>query len=170
MQNIILLRVDMKSRKIVHMKEKVLISACLIGRPVRYDGKSKEVKGLLELTKYYDLIPICPESSGGLKIPRDPSEIVGDKVLSKKGRDVTDNYNDGAYWASVVCKMQNIKLAILKEKSPSCGTHYIHDGSFTDKVVEGQGITARKLMIMGVKCINEQEALELLESLKQIKQ
>lgn len=161
-----MLRVKRKMRKILPMKEKILISACLLGKPVRYNGKAKEVKGLIELTKYYDLIPMCPECSGGLKIPRDPSEIVGDKVLSKKGRDVTDNYNDGAYWASVVCKSQNIKLAVLKEKSPSCGTHFIHDGSFTDKVIEGQGITARRLMKMGIKCINEDEALQLLNDLK----
>lgn len=148
------------------MKEKILISACLLGQKVRYDGKSKEVKGLIELTKYYDLIPMCPECSGGLKIPRVPSEIVNDKVLSKNGRDVTSNYNDGAYMASTICRLYHIKLAVLKERSPSCGTHFIHDGSFTDKVIEGQGITARKLTSMGVKCINEDEALALLESLK----
>lgn len=148
------------------MKEKILISACLLGQKVRYDGKSKEVKGLIELTKYYDLIPMCPECSGGLKIPRVPSEIVNDKVLSKSGRDVTSNYNDGAYMASTICRLYHIKLAVLKERSPSCGTHFIHDGSFTDKVIEGQGITARKLTSMGVKCINEDEALALLESLK----
>lgn len=151
------------------MKEKILISACLLGQKVRYDGKSKEVKGLIELTEFYDLIPMCPECSGGLKIPRVPSEIVGDKVLSKNGKDVTSNYNDGAYMASTICRLQNIKLAVLKEKSPSCGTHYIHDGSFTDKVIEGQGITARKLMKIGIKCMNEDEALELLKKKKEEK-
>ncbi len=151
------------------MKEKILISACLLGQKVRYDGKSKEVKGLIELTKYYDVIPMCPECSGGLKIPRVPSEIVGDKVLAKNGRDVTSNYHDGAYMAATICKLYNIKLAVLKERSPSCGTHFIHDGSFTDKVIEGQGITARKLASIGVKCINENEALELLNKLKEEK-
>lgn len=144
------------------MKEKILISACLLGQNVRYNGKTKEVKGLKDLVKYYDLIPICPESSGGLKIPRDPSEIVGDKVLSLKGKDVTENYKSGAYWALSICQIYNIKLAVLKERSPSCGTHFIHDGSFTDKVIPGQGITAARLTKAGVTCINEDEALELL--------
>lgn len=145
------------------MKEKILVSACLLGQKVRYDGKSKEVKGIKDLMKYYDLIPICPESAGGLKIPRPASEIIGDKVLSKNGRDVTDNYNDGAYWALSICQIYHVKLAVLKEKSPSCGTHFIHDGSFTDKVIPGLGITARKLTKAGVKCINEEEALALLK-------
>lgn len=151
------------------MKETILISACLLGQNVRYDGKTKEVKGLIELTRYYNVIPMCPELSGGLKIPRDPSEIVGDKVLSKRGRDVTDYYNDGAYLAATICKMKNVRLAILKERSPSCGTHFIHDGSFTDKVIPGKGITVRRLEAMGVRCLNEDEGLALLASLKEKK-
>lgn len=149
------------------MKEKVLISACLIGQPVRYDGQSKEVKGLLELAKYYDLIPMCPEVSSGLKTPRKPSEIVGDKVLTVDGRDVTDSYHDGAYWAASICRLYNIKLAILKERSPSCGVHTIHDGAFDNKVIPGMGITARKLKSLGVTCLNEDEALALLAQLKE---
>jgi uncharacterized protein YbbK (DUF523 family) len=149
------------------MKEKVLISACLIGQPVRYDGQSKEVKGLLELAKYYDLIPMCPEVSGGLKTPRKPSEIVGDKVLTQDGRDVTDNYHDGAYWAASICRLYSIKLAILKERSPSCGVHTIHDGSFDNKVIPGMGITAKKLKTLGVTCLDEDEALALLAKLKE---
>ncbi|MFA6830024.1 MAG: DUF523 domain-containing protein [Bacilli bacterium] len=151
------------------MKEKIIISACLLGQKVRYDGKTKPVDGIMGLAKYYDIIPVCPECSGGLKIPRDPSEIVGDKVLSKNGRDVTSNYNDGAYWASSVCRIYNVKLAVLKERSPSCGTHLIHNGKFDDGVIEGQGITVRKLTKLGVKCINEDEAMELLRKLNENK-
>ncbi|MFA6624303.1 MAG: DUF523 domain-containing protein [Bacilli bacterium] len=147
-------------------KEKILISACLLGQKVRYDGESKPVRGIMELAKFYDLIPMCPELSGGLKIPRAPSEIIGDKVMSKNGRDVTDNYNAGAYWASSICRLYNVKLAVLKQRSPSCGSKVIHDGSFTDKVIPGKGITVRKLEKMGVKVIDEDEALALIEELK----
>lgn len=151
------------------MKEKVLISACLIGENCRYDGKSKTNKEILQLAKYYDLIPICPEMSGGLKTPRSPSEIQGDKVVSKNGRDVTDNYHDGAYWAYSICTLYHVKLAILKEKSPSCGVHYVHNGKFDGGLVEGMGITTKKLVSAGVKVINEDEAVALLHQLEEAK-
>lgn len=145
------------------MKEKILVSACLIGENCRYDGKNSLNKDVLALTKYYDLIPICPEVSGGLKTPRYPSEIKDGKVINSKGKDVTDNYNDGAYWASTVAILQNIKLAILKEKSPSCGTHKIHDGSFSGKLIDGKGITTIKLEKARIRVINEEEASLLLK-------
>lgn len=148
------------------MKEKVLISACLIGENCRYDGKSKKVAEILDLAKYYDLIPICPEVSGGLKVPRSPSEIQGNKVMMKNGRDVTGNYHDGAYWAYSICSLYHIKLAILKEKSPSCGVHYVHNGKFDGGLVEGMGITSQKLSSHGVKVINEEEAIALLHQLE----
>ena len=148
------------------MKEYVLISACLIGENCRYDGKNSLTKAVKDLAKYYNLIPICPEVSGGLKTPRHPSEIVGDKVISIKGRDVTSNYYDGAYWATSIVRMYNIKLAIMKEKSPSCGVHKIHNGKFDGGLIDGQGITTRKLEKLGVKVINEDEANELLLELE----
>ena len=149
------------------MKEKILVSACLIGEHCRYDGKDNLVKEVLELTKYYDLIPICPEVSGGLKTPRIPSDIQGDKVVNKKGLDVTTQYNDGAYWASSIAQIYHIKLAILKEKSPSCGSKLIHDGSFSGKVIPGKGITTKRLEKMGVKVISEEEVPELLKFLEE---
>ena len=149
------------------MKEKVLISACLIGENCRYDGTNKLQKELLKLAKYYDLIPICPEVSGGLKTPRHPSEIKDGKVINQKGRDVTDQYHDGAYWALSIIRLYHIRLAIMKEDSPSCGVHHIYDGSFTGKKIDGQGITTRRLVENRVKVINETEALELLKSLEE---
>ena len=149
------------------MKEKVLISACLIGENCRYDGTNKLQKELLKLAKYYDLIPICPEVSGGLKTPRHPSEIKDGKVFNQKGRDVTDQYHDGAYWALSIIRLYHIRLAIMKEDSPSCGVHHIYDGSFTGKKIDGQGITTRRLVENRVKVINETEALALLKSLEE---
>lgn len=148
------------------MKEKVLISACLTGENCRYDGKNTLNKKLLGLTKYYDLIPICPEVSGGMKTPRYPSEIKNGHVVNSKGKDVTGYYDDGAYWAGRIVLQFGIKLAILKEKSPSCGVHLIHDGNFDGKTIDGKGITTIKLEKLGVKVINEEEALSLLEELE----
>lgn len=146
-------------------KEKVLISACLIGENCRYDGKTKKVNGILSLARYYDLIPICPEREGGRKIPREPSEIQSDgSVKSKSGKDVTEQYKAGAWWARSIVEIYNIHLAILKENSPSCGTHFIHNGLFDGGKISGMGITAKLLKSHGVKCINEDEALELLHA------
>ena len=147
-------------------KEIILISACLLGQNCRYDGKSKPVSELFKLKEFYDLIPVCPEVLGSLKTPRIPAEIQGDKVITQNNKDVTENYHNGAYWASSVCRMKNIKLAVLKEKSPSCGVHLIHDGSFSGKTIPGQGITTQKLLKQGIKVINEEEAVELYHRLK----
>ncbi len=149
------------------MKEKILISACLVGENCRYDGENRLNKQVLKLTKYYDLIPICPEVSGGLKTPRHPSEIRDGKVYNAKGKDMTEFFNDGAYWAYMIVKKYNIRLAILKEDSPSCGVHEVYDGTFTGKKVPGEGITAKKLRSIHVKVINEREALGLLKSLEE---
>lgn len=145
------------------MKEKILISACLIGDNTRYDGKSCKNDDVLKLTKYYDLIPICPEVNGGLKTPRDPSEIKGNKVISSKGKDVTSYYQDGAFLAESICHLFSIKLAILKENSPSCGVNFIHDGTFSGNLIKGKGITTERLEKLGVKCITENQINELIE-------
>lgn len=147
-------------------REKVLVSACLLGTACRYDGKSKICDAVIKLEKYFDFIPVCPETMGGLKTPRDPSEIVEEKVLSKKGRDVTQNYRDGAYWAMAVCRVKGVRLAILKANSPSCGVHQIHDGTFSGTLVPGKGITVKKLEKAGVLCIDEEEAKEILQKLE----
>lgn len=148
------------------MKEKVLISACLIGENCRYDGKNCLVKDILKLTKYYDLIPFCPELLGGLKAPRKPCEIKDGNVITPDNKDLTEKFKDGAYWATSVAKVKNIKLAILKEKSPSCGVHKIYDGTFSSKLIDGSGITAKALKDINIKVINENEAIELLKKIE----
>lgn len=147
-------------------KEVILISACLLGENCKYDGTNNEIKKLKNLSKYYDLVLFCPEVSGGLKTPRYKSEIKDNKVINEKNKDVTDFFQDGAYWAYVICMKHKIKLAILKEKSPSCGVNQIYDGSFSSKLIDGQGITTKKLIDNGIKVINEEEGLLLLKELE----
>ena len=157
-----------KIRKFLsHRGEKVLVSSCLLGERCRYDGQSKEVPEIRRLASYFLLLPICPEFLGGLKTPRDPSEIVADKVLTVRGRDVTENYRNGAYWASAVARSQKVGLAILKDRSPSCGTTLIHDGTFSGGLVEGQGITAKRLEKEGLLVLNEDEGRALLALLEE---
>ena len=141
------------------MKEKILVSACLLGLPCRYDGKSKPEEGIIALMEKYELIPFCPEIYGGLETPRVPSERAGDKVLMKDGKDVTENYSRGAEGALYLCKTLGIKKAVLKERSPSCGSGKIYDGSFTGTLKDGDGVTAELLKKNGIEVLGESDTL-----------
>lgn len=141
------------------MKEKVLVSACLLGIKVRFDGKSKANEELIEKLNNYEFIPVCPEVWGGLPTPRVPSEIINDKVINKDGIDVTDNYMRGAIETLELARKFNIKKAILKSKSPSCGKGKIYDGSFNGTLVDGNGITTRLLIENGIEVLTEDEFL-----------
>ena len=142
--------------------EKILISACLIGDKTRYDGKSNYNPLVKELLEKYELVPFCSEVEGGLSVPRKPSEIVKDKVINIDGKDVTRNYLKGAELALNICKYLHIKVAILKDGSPACGVHQIHDGKFSGKKIKGMGITASLLAQNGIKVISEDEIETLL--------
>lgn len=133
----------------------ILVSACLLGINCRYDGKGKLVDTLKTLGKKHNLIPICPEIYGGMTTPREPSEKIKDKVISKSGKDVTDNFIRGAQETLKLAKLYDCQLAILKERSPSCGYGKIYDGTFTGNIVDGNGITAELLVKNGIKVIGE---------------
>ena len=142
--------------------EKILISACLVGDKTRFDGKANYNPLVEKLLEKYELVPICPEKEGGLKIPRLPSEIRGNKVFSKSGKDVTKYFLEGAKKVYNVCSYLGIKIAILKESSPSCGTHLIHDGTFNGIKIPGMGITAAYLKNKGIRVLSENEIENLL--------
>ncbi len=144
-------------------KERILISACLVGDNCRYDGKNNLSSKIDDLLEKYELVPFCPECEGGLKTPRTPSERQGDKVITKDGRNVTRQFEKGAELAWNICFYLKIKTAILKENSPSCGVHKIHDGSFTNKLVDGMGTTAELLKEKGINVISEEEIDTLLK-------
>ena len=133
--------------------EKILISACLVGDKTRYDGKGNYHPLVKELLEKYELVPFCSEVEGGLSIPRTPSEIKGDRVINKAGKDVTRNYQAGAEKALNICKYLDIKIAILKDGSPSCGYSYIYDGTFTHTKVDDMGYTAKYLKENGIEVI-----------------
>ena len=143
-------------------KEKLLISACLLGVGCRYDGKRVKKITVESLTERYELIPFCPEIYGGLPTPRVPSERVGDRVFMKDGHDVTEEYNRGACEALALCRELGISRALLKERSPSCGNGMIYDGSFTSTLVEGMGVTAQLLDREGIEVFGESEIEKLL--------
>ena len=142
--------------------EKILVSACLLGLPTRYDGKSVPYEGVIRLKDKYTLIPFCPEIYGGLPTPRTPSECVGELVIMKDGRDVTENYKKGAEGALEICRLFGIRRAVLKSKSPSCGKGIIYDGSFSRQLRNGDGVTAELLQRNGIEVFTEDE-LDLFE-------
>ncbi len=143
-----------------------LCSACLLGMNCRYDGDNKQNAKIIELAKKDVLVPICPEQLGGLPTPREPAETSGDssqvfikkaKVVTKSGVDVTDNFIKGAKEVLKIVKLFDIKEAILKQRSPSCGCGRIYDGTFSGKVIAGYGVTAALLKNNGVKVISEDD-------------
>ena len=144
------------------MKKNRLVSACLLGEPTRYDGKSKPTAEVLSLREKYNLVPVCPEVLGGLPTPRTPSERVGERVIMRDGCDVTDNFHLGAQRALDICKENNCEFAVLKARSPSCGKSEIYDGSFSGTLKEGEGVFAELLREGGVEIFSEEEIEKLL--------
>ena len=142
--------------------EKILISACLVGDKVKYDGHSNYNEKIKLLLEKYELVPFCPEVEGGLPTPRKPSERVKDRVKMQDGKDVTKNFLTGADLALNICLYLGIKIAILKENSPSCGSKKIYDGTFAKKLIPGEGVTTELLRRKGIKVISEEEIDELL--------
>lgn len=146
---------------IIDEQETILVSACLIGVNCKYNGKNNLKTDILEFIKDKRVILVCPEQLGGLTTPRLSSEIqIRDGktcVFNCEGLDVTYQYVKGAEETLRLVKLFNIKKAILKAKSPSCGNHFVYDGTFSNQLIEGEGITAKLLKENGVEVINEEE-------------
>ncbi len=133
----------------------ILISACLLDVRVRYDAQSKPNERAIALIDKHHLIPVCAEVMGGLPTPRIPAERRGDKVITRDGRDVTEQYKRGAEEILHLAKIYRCRLAILKEKSPSCGTDRIYDGRFTSTLIPGEGVLAQRLRENGITVVGE---------------
>ena len=140
----------------------ILVSACLLGKPCRYDGSAKTYDGLAALSKQHTLIPVCPEVLGGLPTPRPPAEIRDGRVINREGLDVTDAYCRGAEAALQLAKASGARVAVLKERSPSCGSRVIHNGRFDGGLVDGWGITAELLRRNGITVYGENAINDLL--------
>lgn len=144
---------------------RVLVSACLLGARCRYDGASKPLPGLERLLDAVDPVPVCPEQLGGLPTPRTPAERCGDRVVTRDGTDVTAQYERGAQEALRLAQLTGCTLALLKEKSPSCGCGRVYDGTHTGTLTGGNGVTAELLQQNGVRVFGETQLEELLDSL-----
>ncbi len=160
---------------------KVLVSACLMGRRVRYDGRAKPV-GDDTVTGWREegrLVVHCPEIAGGLPVPRPPAEIepgadAADvlagraRILTPEGADVTDHFVSGARSALATARTHGVVIALLKESSPSCGLHEVYDGTFGGRKVPGEGVTAHLLREHGVAVFNENEVAAAAERLREL--
>lgn len=121
----------------------------------RYNGKGEVFPAVAELMKYHTLIPVCPELFGGLPTPRTPAERAGNRVMTKDGLDVTKEFYRGAEQTEKLARLYGCTRAILKERSPSCGCGEIYDGSFQEKRIKGDGITAEYLKQRGILVAGE---------------
>ena len=150
---------------------KILVSACFLGQRVRYNGKAKALSHQLMSSWQQQgrFISICPEMAGGLSVPRSPAEIQLDNslVINSQKTDVTAEFLLGAQKALALCKKHNIRFALLKESSPSCGSQMIYDGSFSNKKISGQGITSQLLTSNGIEVFSEFNITKLAERITQ---
>ena len=158
------------------MSPKVLVSRCLLGHRVRYDGGASGPYALLAQWQAEGrVIALCPDVAGGLPTPRAAAEIPGGHgvevlagkaaVITTEGEDVTEAFVSGARQALALVERHGIRLAILKANSPSCGNRLTYDGSFSGVKVEGQGVTAALLTRAGVQVFSELELEEAAKAL-----
>ena len=147
------------------MKQALLISACLLGVACRYDGASRPLDpaALAALRERFQLIPVCPETLGGLPTPRPPAECIGDAVRTSSGEDVTAQYARGAAETRRLAAFFGCRQALLKERSPSCGSGAVYDGSFTGTLRPGDGVAVGVLKADGVAVYGESELQKLLQ-------
>jgi uncharacterized protein YbbK (DUF523 family) len=160
---------------------RILVSSCLLGEDTRYDGLNSSIalnpkfrfsqkELFMDIMCENEIFSVCPEVAGGLGIPRSKAELVSQnkpfKVLDFEQNDVTINFLLGAKKALDICLENNIKVALFKSKSPSCGNTAIYDGTFSENLVEGKGLSARLLEENGIKVFNEYELEELKKFIK----
>lgn len=136
---------------------KILVSACLLGENCKYNGKNNRSDKVLDFVKNHDIIPVCPEVSGGLPTPRTPSEIVNGTVTTKTGINVDKEFRLGAQICLDKALLENVDMAILQSRSPSCGVKEIYDGTFSGTKIPGQGIFAKMLIDSGIKVIDVED-------------
>ena len=134
-------------------KEKILVSACLLGVNCKYNGGNNSSDKVDEFLKEYEIIPICPEIMGGLPTPRVAAEQKGEKVITQDGEDVTKQYRKGAEECLFLAQKYNVKKALLKLRSPSCGYGQVYDGTFSHTLVNENGVTAELLLKNGIEII-----------------
>ena len=133
---------------------KIMVSACLMGKNVKYSVGNNYSEALLAFVRGHDVIPVCPEVLGGLPVPREPAEIVNGIVMDRTGRSVDSEFRSGAAAVLKLAEKEKPELIVLQSRSPSCGVREIYDGSFSGRKIHGTGITAQLLLEHGFRVID----------------
>lgn len=136
---------------------KIMVSSCLLGDNVKYNGGNNRHEKVLEYIKGHEVVPVCPEMLGGLPVPRAPGEIQDGIVRNEDGTSVDYEYRTGAAKALEIAESERIDMAILQSRSPSCGVNQIYDGSFTGRKIKGMGVFARLLSENGYKVVDAED-------------
>ena len=137
---------------------KIAVSACLLGHNCKYSGGNNRSQKVLDYIEGHEVIPVCPEVAGGMSVPRVPVELKDNKAINRDGEDVTAFFRRGV--EQEMKKMQDIDLAILQPRSPSCGCKQIYDGSFTKTLIEGKGMFAQALAAAGIPMMDGDDVPE----------
>ncbi|OCL82080.1 DUF523 domain-containing protein [Arcobacter porcinus] len=160
---------------------KILVSSCLLGENTRYDGENSNIalnpkfrfsdkELFMDIMCENEIYSICPEVSAGLTIPRAKAEIISHekpiKVIDENSEDITINFLIGAKNSLDICLQNDIKVALFKSKSPSCGNNEVYDGTFSQTLIKAKGLSARLLEENGIKVFNELELKELNKFIK----
>ena len=145
------------------MKEKLLVSACLLGINCKYSGGNNRLPEAEALAARFELVPVCPEQLGGLPTPRPCAERVGERVINRAGEDVTAAFRLGAERTAEIARSSGVRRALLQERSPSCGCGTVYDGTFSGTLTAGRGVTAALLEKNGVEVYESTRISALLE-------
>ena len=134
-----------------------MVSACLIGQKIKYNGGDNYSKKLMKFLEGHEVIPVCPEVAGGLPVPRASCEMVNGTVMNTEGESKDREFREGALKCLAIAKEKQIDLAILQSRSPSCGVKMIYDGTFSGKLIPGSGIFATMLKDAGFKVMDVED-------------
>lgn len=139
-----------------------VVSACLAGLPCRYDGKANFCQDVVRLVKEGKALPLCPEALSGLSVPRPPCELIHDRVVGVDGVDRTEAFSLGVTEAMRRTHLAGCRVAIVRSRSPSCGAGRVYDGTFTSRLVPGDGLWTAALRLEGIAIFTEENVKDAL--------
>ncbi len=136
---------------------KIVVSACLLGENCKYNGGNNRCEAVLDFVKNHEVIAVCPEQMGGLSTPRQPAELVNGVATSVDGICVDNAFRKGAQMAADLALKEGAEMAILQPRSPSCGSKQIYDGTFSKRLISGQGVFARMLSELNIRTLEPED-------------
>ena len=136
---------------------RILVSACLLGENCKYNGGNNYNPAVAEFVKDKEVLPICPEMMAGMGCPRIPIEIVDGVLMDRDGNNVDAAMRKAVEQAMEMIREEDIRCAVLQSRSPTCGVNQIYDGSFTGKLIEGSGVLAQALKLVGYRVVDAED-------------